>query len=83
VLLTALVAPFAQVCVLGSGKPMSWRSIVASTATTTGGLVFFDQENWGVNGQGLTVDQVTPEFVKAKMRLLSTVRLMNIRVAPH
>ncbi|MPZ21660.1 MAG: hypothetical protein GEV06_27790, partial [Luteitalea sp.] len=37
-----------------------------TTYHKAGGLLFFDSENWGVNGQGLTVDQVTPDFVTSK-----------------
>ncbi|MEE8523296.1 MAG: DUF6503 family protein [Thermoanaerobaculia bacterium] len=45
-----------------------------------GGILFFDQENYGVEGGGLGVDDVGPSFVEEKMRRVSTVRLENIRV---
>jgi hypothetical protein len=45
-----------------------------------GGLVFYDQENWGVEGKGLSVDLVTPEYVATAMRHISTVEMRNISV---
>lgn len=45
-----------------------------------GGLLFFDQENHGVEGPGLDVGQIDPAFVADEMRLVSTIRLKNIRV---
>lgn len=47
-----------------------------------GGILFFDQENLGVEGPGLTVDAITPEFVRERMKPVSTVTLENIRVKP-
>jgi hypothetical protein len=41
---------------------------------------FVDQENLGVDGDGLAVDQVTPEFVAARMRKVSDVVLRGIAV---
>lgn len=45
-----------------------------------GGIGFFDQENWGVDGPGLSVDLVTPDYVAGAMRHVSTVTLSEIRV---
>lgn len=44
-----------------------------------GGLRFFDQENYGVQG-ALAVEVIDPDFVAEKMPLLSTVKLENIEV---
>lgn len=46
-----------------------------------GGILFFNQENYGVNGPGLSVDLVTPEYVRDSMRHVSTVELKDIEVA--
>jgi hypothetical protein len=45
-----------------------------------GGILFFDQENLGAEGEGLRVDQIDPAFVAERMRHVSTIRLKNIRV---
>jgi hypothetical protein len=45
-----------------------------------GGILFFDQQNWGVEGADLSVDLVTEEFVDASMRRVSTVEVRNIGV---
>ena len=47
-----------------------------------GGLLFFDQENLGVEGPGLTVDAIDPDYVRREMRHISTVRLERIEVRP-
>ncbi len=47
-----------------------------------GGLLFFDQLNLGLNGEGLSVDQITPAFVKENLREISTVTLEDIQVVP-
>lgn len=47
-----------------------------------GGILFFDHENYGVEGDDLTVDQITPAFVAEKMRLVSTVELRDVAVRP-
>ena len=44
-----------------------------------GGLLFFDQENWGAAGDELTVEQISPDLVAA-MERISTIELRNIRV---
>ena len=45
-----------------------------------GGILFFDQENLGVEGDGLTVDLITPQYVDTALRPVSTVELKDIRV---
>jgi hypothetical protein len=45
-----------------------------------GGLLFYNQENWGVEGEGLSVDSVTPQYVEAEMRHVSTIELRVITV---
>ncbi len=45
-----------------------------------GGVLFSDQENWAVDGQGFSVDQLSPEYVAESMEVLSTVKLSNIEV---
>jgi len=44
-----------------------------------GGLLFFDQENWGAAGDELTVDLISADFVDA-MERISTVELRSIQV---
>ncbi len=48
-----------------------------------GGVLFFDQPNYALDGSGLSVDQITPEFVASEMKLLSTVVLEDIEVTPN
>ena len=45
-----------------------------------GGVLFFDQENFGVEGPGLSVDAIDPAYVREKMRHISTVRLKEIHL---
>jgi len=45
-----------------------------------GGILFFDQENLGLDADGLEIDQVTPAFVDARMRPISTVTVSDVRV---
>jgi hypothetical protein len=45
-----------------------------------GGLLFYNQENWGTEGEGLRVDQVTPEYVESQMRLVSKIELRALAV---
>ena len=47
-----------------------------------GGLLFFDQENLGVEGPGLSVEAIDPAYVQSRMRHISTVRLEAISVKP-
>ena len=54
------------------------RKVISSQRV--GGVLFSDQENYAINGQGYSVDELTPEYVTENMDLLSTVRLSNIEV---
>ncbi len=45
-----------------------------------GGLLFFDQENLGADGPGLSVDAIDAAYVRDSMRHVSTVRLEKIQV---
>ncbi len=47
-----------------------------------GGILFFDQENFGVEGRDLSVDLVSPAYVEESMRHVSTVELRNIVAVP-
>lgn len=46
-----------------------------------GGILFFDQENLGVEGPELSVDLIDPAYVET-MRQVSVVEMKNIRVRP-
>lgn len=48
-----------------------------------GGILFFDQENLGLDGPGFTVDEIDPSFVERRMRPVSTVELREIMVCPR
>jgi hypothetical protein len=45
-----------------------------------GGVMFYDQPNFAIDGPGLSVDLITPEYVENEMELLSTVYLKDIEV---
>ena len=47
-----------------------------------GGILFSTQENYAIDGSGLTVDALSPEYVAENMDLLSTVALSEIGVEP-
>ncbi len=51
--------------------------------TRVGGVLFSDQENYAVNGQGFSVNSLTPDYVKTEMKLLSTIRISNVKIEPH
>lgn len=46
-----------------------------------GGILFFDSENWGVNGKSRDVLDVAPAFVASEMEKISDVELSEIEVA--
>lgn len=54
-------------------RPFNYRRV--------GGLLFFDQENFGLAGDDLSVDDLDPEMVESMSRV-STVQLKMIRVRP-
>ncbi len=64
------------------GRPGGLRFRRAVSHRRVGGLLFFDQENLGVEGKKLSVDQITPEFVAKRMREISVVTLESIEVKP-
>lgn len=63
------------------GNPGGLRFRRLDNYRRIGGLLFFDQENLGAQGDGLSVDQIDPEFVERRMRLVSEIRLENIEVS--
>ncbi len=63
-----------------SGNPGGLRFRRAVNHRRIGGLLFFDQENLGVEGEGLTVDAIDPAFVAERMRHVSSIRLRDIVV---
>lgn len=65
-----------------TGSPGGLRFRRLSNYRRVGGLLFFDQENWGIEGTGLSVDQVTATFVQTNMTIVSQVTLQDIRVSP-
>jgi hypothetical protein len=64
------------------GRPGGLRFRRPRDYRRVGGLLFFDQQNLGVEGAGLSVDQVTPAFVSEKMREVSVVTFKEIEVRP-
>ena len=63
-----------------TGSPGGLRFRRLFNYRRTGGILFFDQENWGVEGPGLRVDLINPEFFDKSMHRVSTVELKNIVV---
>ena len=63
-----------------SGNPGGLRFRRAFNYRRIGGILFFDQENWGMDGPGLTVEEIDPETLAA-WQLISTVTLHEIRVS--
>lgn len=64
------------------GRPGGLRLRRPRDYRRVGGLLFFDQQNLGVEGEGLSVDQITPAFVDEKMREVSVVTFKDIAVHP-
>lgn len=65
-----------------AGNPGGLRFRRAVDYRRVGGILFFDQENLGVEGEGLRVDLVDQDFVAARMEPVSTVELDDITVRP-
>ncbi len=61
------------------GKGLRFRRLF--NYRRVGGLLFADQENYGLTGENLSVDQVTPELAPT-LDLISTVRFEDIEVQP-
>ena len=62
------------------GNPGGLRFRRALDHRRIGGLLFFDQENLGVEGEGLRVDHIDPDFVSTRMRVVSEIELKKIEV---
>lgn len=62
-----------------SGNPGGLRFRRAFNYRRVGGILFFDQENWGIDAPDLSIDQMNAEFVRSLGRV-STVELEDIRV---
>ena len=65
--------------VVGQGG-LRLRKVIEHTRVD--GMLFTDQENYAINGQGMSVNQITPEFAAEQMELMSTVKLTDIKVSP-
>lgn len=63
-----------------AGNPGGLRFRRAFNHRRVGEILFFDQENWGINGPGLTVDQIGPDEVTS-WNLISTVTMDDITVS--
>lgn len=61
-----------------SGGGLRFRTLVEPRRV--GGILFFDQENFGIEGEGLSVDSVSADYIQGEMRHVSTITLSNIRV---
>lgn len=64
------------------GSPGGLRFRRLTNYRRVGGILFFDQHNLGVEGEGLDVDLLTEEFVDRRLRPVSTVELKQIEVRP-
>ena len=64
-----------------AGNPGGLRLRRAVDHRRVGGILFFDQENWGVDGDGLSVDTIDP-VTAGGWKLVSRVTLQDIRVQP-
>jgi len=47
-----------------------------------GGILFMDSENWGLDGRGRDVEEITPELLEKKLEKISTVTVSDIEVRP-
>ena len=64
------------------GRPGGLRFRRLGNYRRVGGILFFDQENLGVEGDELSVDQIDAAFVRERMREVSRVELSEITVRP-
>ena len=62
------------------GDPGGLRFRRAFNYRRVGGILFFDQQNLGAEGDGLRVALIDPQFVSGRMREVSTVLLSDIEV---
>ena len=65
-----------------TGEPSGLRFRRAINQRRVGGILFFDQENLGLDGDGLDVGQVDPRFVAERLKPISVVELRDIQVQP-
>ena len=63
-----------------AGNPGGLRLRRAFNYRRVGGILFFDQENWGLDGPGLTVDDISPGG-QTDWQRISTVTVEAIRVS--
>lgn len=61
------------------GDPGGIRFRRAINQRRIGGILFFDQENYGAEGDALGVDTITPAFAE-RLPLVSTVRFVDVSV---
>lgn len=64
------------------GNPGGLRFRTGKNYRRVGGILFFDQSNLGIEGDGLRVDQIDPDFVRNNLRPVSEVRFDGIAVRP-
>ncbi len=64
------------------GDPGGLRFRTLHNYRRVGGILFHDQENLGIDGDGLSVDQIDPAFVESAMRPVSSIRSEAIEVEP-
>jgi hypothetical protein len=64
------------------GEPSGIRFRRAINPRRIGGILFFDQENIGLDGDGLDVGAIDPDFVSARLKPISIVELRDIQVRP-
>lgn len=64
-----------------AGNPGGLRFRRAFNYRRVGGILFFDQENWGVDEDGLRVEEIHPDRL-ADWDLISTVTVQEIKVEP-
>ena len=62
------------------GDPGGLRFRRAGNFRRIGGILFFDQENLGLDAPALRVDMITPEMVESRMGRISTVAFEDIDV---
>jgi hypothetical protein len=47
-----------------------------------GGILFMDSENWGIDGRGHDVEEITPELAEEGLERISTVTVTDVEVRP-
>jgi hypothetical protein len=64
------------------GTPSGVRFRRAFNQRRIGGILFFDQENLGLDGDDLDVGAIDPRFVAERLKPISKVKLSRIEVRP-